>query len=245
MIIVPIIFIIFMCFSTTTAITELEMVALQDLYNETGGSYWKLYPELGSPWNFTKNASTGEYLHNPCGSEFTAAWQGVTCSNSSFVFQLDITLFNATGPIPSTVSLLGRMTHLSMMHNHLTGPLPSSLGEMSSLAMLSLESNFFSESIPSSLSHATALEQLWISDNMLTGTIPPGLGKLHLLEFVNLAQNYISGTIPSSLGNLTRLILLGLDYNLLSGTIPFELGQLGRLEILGISNCKVVGCNSP
>lgn len=52
-----------------------EIEALYDLYNATGGSYWKWasYDDPSMIWNFNQENV------NPCADR----WQGITCMNST------------------------------------------------------------------------------------------------------------------------------------------------------------------
>jgi hypothetical protein len=119
-----------------------EMSALFDLYNTTGGVYWNWRPEvievdshvivLGSPWNFTKNSSTGEYIYKPCGGDLNLEWQGVTCVDSH-VNKLEMIFFNLSGTVPDSIGQFGNLTSLQMFSNKLIGTLPSTLGDLSNL----------------------------------------------------------------------------------------------------------------
>jgi Leucine-rich repeat (LRR) protein len=231
--------------ASSLSVPLVEMNALHELHTSTGGEYWFWRPnesESGARWDFTKNASSGEYLYNPCGSDVNLEWQGITCSSSPSITIIDLHTFNLTGSVPESIGQLSNLTSLEMYENlQLTGSLPSSLGELQNLKYFDSAICAITGTLPMTLSKLTGLEQLWMSENSLSGSIPPELGELTQLQFMNFAENHLTGSLPSVLGKMTDMILLGFDYNMLSGTIPPELGRLTQMEILGISNCGLTG----
>ena len=232
--------------STSTLASVTEMNALRDLHIATRGDDWTWYPNetaSGARWDFTKNASTGEYLYNPCGSDVNLQWQGITCSALPTVVRLDLAQYNLTGTLPDSVGQLSSLTFLQFWDNkHLVGSIPSAIGDLHKLQLLDFDICALTGLLPATMSKLTALEQFWASENFFSGQIPLDFGDLSRLQFINLFGNQFSGSLPSTLGKLRNMVLLGLDYNaMLTGTIPPELGQLTKMEILGISNCGFSG----
>ncbi|KAL2333514.1 hypothetical protein Fmac_014727 [Flemingia macrophylla] len=88
-----------------------------------------------------------------------------------------------SGPFPSSLLLLHRLTTLSLSHNNLSDHLPPQLPLLPRLVALLLDSNNFSGPLPSL--NQTSLKLLNVSNNNLSGPVPvtPTLAKLSPLSF--------------------------------------------------------------
>ncbi|KAL7245680.1 hypothetical protein ACSBR2_000915 [Camellia fascicularis] len=139
---------------------------------------------------------------------------------------------NFTGPIPSTLGKLNKLTVLHLFNNHLSGSIPQEIGKLKSLQDLSFEINNLNGSIPTSFGDLSSLTLLHLWNNQLSGSIPKELGNLKFLTDLELSENQLSGPIPASLGNLSTLEILFLRSNQLSGPIPHEFGNLTNLLVL-------------
>ena len=108
--------------------------ALIALYHATGGDGWT------DKTNWLTNVDV-------------SAWHGVTVSD-------------------------GRVTRLGLYRNNLSGPIPSELGNLPKLTGLLLDRNALSGSIPSELGNLSNLTGLYLGGNALSGPIPSELGNL-------------------------------------------------------------------
>ncbi|OWM82668.1 hypothetical protein CDL15_Pgr002243 [Punica granatum] len=97
-------------------------------------------------------------------------------------------LSNVTGPIPSALGKLKRLTFLRLNYLNLTGSIPSALGQLNELTLLYLNSNKLTGSILSQLTQLTNLNALNLSSNQLCGQIPVG-GKLQSFDASSYADN--------------------------------------------------------
>jgi hypothetical protein len=207
---------LFLCALSVTkvaglTISDLEYFALYDLYNSTGGNRWTYYGysagqyQEGIPWDFN-NASS-----DPCLNQ----WQGVSCycsgPASCNVQQLILSGHNLVGFLPSSISNLSNLTHLSLAYNNIT------------------------QSVPSSITSLIALEELNLENNLFTGEIPSDIGNLVDLRDFNLVLNSFTSTLPSSLFSLTNLQSLVLDFNLFNGTLSSDIGNLRNLQNFSIA----------
>ncbi|XP_061980343.1 leucine-rich repeat receptor protein kinase HPCA1-like isoform X2 [Populus nigra] len=200
---------------------------------------------------------------DPCGSR----WEGILCANSrvtsitlasmglkgslsgdiqslSELQILDLSYNKGlSGPLPSAIGELKKLTNLILVGCSFWGPIPDSIGSLPLLASLSLNSNGFTGSIPSSIGNLTSLYWLDLADNRLTGTIPvstattPGLDLLVHTKHFHLGLNQLSGTIPPKLfSSEMKLIHVLFESNKLTGSIPSTLGLVKTLEVVRLDN---------
>ncbi|XP_024452669.2 leucine-rich repeat receptor protein kinase HPCA1 isoform X1 [Populus trichocarpa] len=200
---------------------------------------------------------------DPCGSR----WEGILCANSrvtsitlasmglkgslsgdiqslSELQILDLSYNKGlSGPLPSAIGDLKKLTNLILVGCSFWGPIPDSIGSLPLLASLSLNSNGFTGSIPSSIGNLTSLYWLDLADNRLTGTIPvstattPGLDLLVHTKHFHLGLNQLSGTIPPKLfSSEMKLIHVLFESNKLTGSIPSTLGLVKTLEVVRLDN---------
>ncbi|XP_019086284.1 PREDICTED: receptor-like protein 12 [Camelina sativa] len=168
---------------------------------------------------------------------------------------------NFSGPIPVSISKLGRVSFLSFyfwsagsgmvdfsifLHLKSLGSLDlsgihlnisSTLHHTSPIEMLILSSCNISE-LPMFLQNQTSLFYLNISDNHIKGQVPEWLLRLPKLRQLIIAQNSFSGeltTLPSSID-----YFIGSN-NQFSGEIPRCICELDNLEILVLSNNNFSG----
>ncbi|KAJ6932541.1 hypothetical protein NC651_008086 [Populus alba x Populus x berolinensis] len=176
---------------------------------------------------------------DPCGSR----WEGILCANSR-VTSMDLSYNKGlSGPLPSAIGDLKKLTNLVLVGCSFRGPIPDSIGSLPLLASLSLNSNGFTGSIPPSIGNLTSLYLLDLADNRLTGTIPvstattPGLDLLVHTKHFHLGLNQLSGTIPPKLfSSEMKLIHVLFESNKLTGSIPSTLGLVKTLEVVRLDN---------
>lgn len=182
---------------------------------------------------------------------------------------LDLTGNNFSGPIPTSLANLTRLTRLTLSSNSLSGPIPPSLGLLSTLKELSLDNNaLLTGPIPDTFSGLIHLERLEIQGNKLNGEFPD-LSPLSNLYFLDCSQNSISGQLqttnfPGSLVeismrnnnltgslpegtwmNLPLLQVLDLSYNQLVGSVPPTLFTHPSLQQLALSNNNLTSIDLP
>jgi len=253
--------------SVAASTPQLEIAALERLYNSTGGSagHWN-FPTMnscisdsasqgaslgfldltGASWDFKRN--TGGYELDPCAAGFGKNFAGIGCTCTAnqvcSITQIGLPCGNLAGSLRSVIAALKDFTLLSYLDvdtNALTGTIPLATGEFAQLQMLVLFTNSLTGAIPRELGNLANLVNLDLDTNSLAGTIPRELGNLTKLEFLDLNNNSLTGAIPRELGNLENLEYLNLNTNALTGTIPRELGNLTKLESLFLKTNALTG----
>ena len=161
-----------------------------------------------------------DYIDEICGSCSVNLWDD--CYDIEETTELDLSLNDLTGEIPSELGNLTNLTYLHLGYNQLTGEIPSELGNLINLTELSLGGNQLTGEIPSELGNLTNLSVLRLFYNNLTGEIPSEIGNLYNLTFITLKYNQLSGEIPQQVCNLVEnnnLYLPGItDGNSLTNT---------------------------
>lgn len=218
--------------SAGVCICHPDILALEDLYNNTGGPAW---------------SDKAGWLSNcdPCGDiNGNSPWDGITCVNNR-VTELDLNFNNLLGVIPPSIGNLGELQYLALSNNDLMGSIPTSIGQLTKLERLYLQKNDLIGSIPSEIGNLVNLLTLDLSSNDLTGSIPTTIGNLAVLEYLFLQLNDLTGFIPSSIDGLSSLKELDLGANDLTGFIPASIGQLNNLELFKIINNDLSGSIPP
>ncbi|KAB5563830.1 hypothetical protein DKX38_003884 [Salix brachista] len=201
---------------------------------------------------------------DPCGSR----WDGILCS-SSRVTSITLASMGLKGSLSGDIQSLSELQILDLSYNKdLSGPLPSAIGDLKKLTNLILVGCSFSGSIPDSIGSLPLISYLSLNSNGFTGPIPPSIGNLTSLYWLDLADNRLTGTIPVSTATtpgldllvhtkhlyvrslcaillidafLLQIILIPFpcllfDNNKLTGSIPSTLGLVKTLEILRLDN---------
>ncbi|MED6146206.1 hypothetical protein PIB30_032472 [Stylosanthes scabra] len=145
---------------------------------------------------------------------------------------------NFSGNIPiQTFGYQQSLIELSLYSNSFTGPIPSDLGKLNRLSILHLQENKLIGEIPMELSACSALTELILERNSFHGNIPSFLGSLLSLEILDLSSNNLSSTIPHELVNLTQLSSLNLSFNHLSGEVPVG-GVFNNITAISLTGNK-------
>ncbi|MEO1049325.1 MAG: LamG-like jellyroll fold domain-containing protein [Bacteroidota bacterium] len=236
----------------------IEIQALRDLYNNTGGTSWTNntgWPTSAAEWDAL--TSVGQIAQE--------AWFGVT------VEQGDVTMIrmNAngqesgnnlqdgipesltnltalkslrlnhnpllTGSIPLNIGDLDQLDDLWLNDNDLDGVLPSSMSAMTSLKIIKLEGNRLGGQLGNALIGNAGLEELWLNDNQFEGSIPSYFSGFNQLKVFYVLGNNFSGSFPNWFNSLTSLEWLGVEGNFEPGPIP-DLFNLTQLQLLAIGN---------
>ncbi|KAK4277445.1 hypothetical protein QN277_015445 [Acacia crassicarpa] len=163
-----------------------------------------------------------------------------------FIDQLpDIALFHANsnnfrGTISTKISKLSYLYELDVSNNQLSGPFPMAVLGMNTLTFLDLRFNLFSGQVPPQI-FTQNLDVLFINNNDFTQSLPDNLGSTHIL-YLTLANNKFMGPIPRSLpkalSTLTEVLFLN---NQLTGCIPHEIGLLKEARVFDAGNNQLTG----
>ncbi|KAK2991189.1 hypothetical protein RJ640_002303, partial [Escallonia rubra] len=174
-----------------------------------------------------------------------------------------------SGPIPSGLENMTRLTHVDLSDNSLNSSIPRWLYRFRGLNSLSLHRNYLRGSISDDIGNMTSIISIDMSWNDLEGRIPRSIQNLCRLEAINLAENglhdtsdvlqmffgcgihslrelnlkgcSIRGPLPKSLGRLSSLKSLGLADNQFNGTLPESIGQLSKLTSLTLFSNQFSG----
>ncbi|KAK1314920.1 hypothetical protein QJS10_CPA06g00077 [Acorus calamus] len=156
---------------------------------------------------------------------------------------------NLTGPIPTTIGLISKLSNLSFSDNKLSGPipkeiegdLPNEIGNLTNLLALGLSSNSFSGHIPKEFSDLTSLWSLDINDNQLEGELPRSLASLINLQYLHVAMNRFTGIFPPDLGRNNTLYFVSLHDNFFTGEIPEAVCSGFNLTYIKVGNNSFSG----
>ncbi|CUG88595.1 GP46-like surface antigen, putative [Bodo saltans] len=137
-----------LCNCTTPAST----VALQALYDSTGGVMWS------DPWDMTSDDNL------PC--------LGVTC-DEGVVVSIDLSNRGLAGTLPSNLSSLSNISKFNVSSNNIHGTLPRELASWSLMEMFDVSSNHLSGTLPAEYGlhwNHSASKQMYFHNNSITGT---------------------------------------------------------------------------
>ncbi|XP_022723275.1 probable leucine-rich repeat receptor-like protein kinase At5g49770 [Durio zibethinus] len=220
---------------------------------------------LVNGWENVPHSWEGE---DPCGD----GWVGIGCTDSrltsmtlpnmnfagqltgdiaalSELQQLDLSYNTGlTGPLPTSIGNLKKLTNLILVGCGFNGPIPDTIGSLLQLRFLSLNSNGFTGPIPPSIGNLSNLYWLDLADNQLEGSIPvsngstPGLDMLNNTKHFHFGKNKLSGQVPSKLfsSDMTLIHVL-FESNKLSGSLPSTLGLVKTLEVVRFDNNSLNG----
>ncbi|XP_077211566.1 putative inactive receptor kinase At1g27190 [Tasmannia lanceolata] len=221
--------VIFLPIATTQAQVEDDVRCLEGLKSSLQDPLSK----LGS-WNFSNTSS----------SNFICDFPGVSCWNQqeSRIIVLQLTSFNLSGQIPSSLQFCSSITTLDLSYNSFSGQIPSSLCNWLPFPVsLDLSHNKFSGQIPPELSNCKFLNTLRINDNLLSGQIPYQLSNLDRLKTFSVANNRLSGVIPQSFSSFDPAGFEGND-GLCGDPLGSGCGRrLGRRSLIIIIAAGVFG----
>ncbi|XP_008235774.1 PREDICTED: probable LRR receptor-like serine/threonine-protein kinase At4g08850 [Prunus mume] len=207
-------------------------------------------PSLPS-WSLTN-------LNNLCN------WYAIVCDQSSKqVSQIDLSNFDISATLTHfNFSPFLNLTQFNLNGNNFTGPVPSAIGNLSKLTTLDLGNNFFDQEIPVEIGKLTELKYLSFFYNTLTGVIPRQLSNLQKVQFLilggngfssdpywskfsgmpsltylDLSENHVYSEFPEFISKCLNLTFLDLSGNYFTGQIPQQVfTNLRRLEYLNLNN---------
>jgi len=114
------------------------------------------------------------------------------------VIKIDNNKFTAFVDVPPF--FMPSIEVLNLTGNLYTGPLPTLMGQMSKLTYLLLGHNNFQGTIPTQLGGFESLQVLDLSSNMnIVGTVPDELAQVETLQHLDISNTMVSGAIPTGL----------------------------------------------
>ncbi|KAI8531037.1 hypothetical protein RHMOL_Rhmol11G0106600 [Rhododendron molle] len=188
-------------------------------------------------WGNPLQLSSWSTSSRPC------SWPEITCTGGA-VTGLNLTNYNITEPIPSSICDLKNLTLLDLSFNYFPGNFPKILYNCSNLQYLDLSQNNFVGPIPSDVDRlSSSLRYINVGANNFSGDIPPAIGRLSELRFLKLYYNLFNGSFPAEIGNLSNLEDLSMAYNpqFTPAKIPPEFGKLKKLTFLWITYANLIG----
>ncbi|KAI3972327.1 hypothetical protein MKW92_035232 [Papaver armeniacum] len=135
---------------------------------------------------------------------------------------LSITLTNAVGPIPSSISNASSLVSLLASQCSIRGSLPDTISNLLHLQNLDLSFNSLNGSIPYSISNLRNLQLLNLNQNDLHGPIPDSICEISSLATFLVTGNNLDESVPSCIFKLRKLQVFDVTGNNLKGTISFR-----------------------
>ena len=249
-----------------------QILALEILYNNTGGNSgtWDYtgiagcvdtaLVGIGMKWNFTKDASTGVYSHDPCAHNATFTGLNCTCTATTCdIITLALPCGKLVGTLPAeltSLTMLGTVDFSSnenlRTHPSLLDGIPSAIvfGELLYLEYLDLSSTIMSgnlstlllTSAPHASAHNSSLAHLNLESTAISGTIPADFCSDHTsLQYLNLQNTYVGGSLPAEIGLLKQLATLNVAQCQFTDSIPPSLYTMTNLTSLDLSSNALTG----
>jgi hypothetical protein len=218
-----------------------ERVALEALYNATGGAHWS-------------DSATNGWL-GPC----HCTWTDVTCANAKACDDSPVYAVirqapienghgkNLTGVLPSWngdpgQGALPHLQHLGFTENPgLTGTLPEAWGDMVEMHTLALYSNLLDGPLPEAWGNMTKMAVLQLYSNSLDGTLPQSWGNMKEMTTLSSHNNDIDGTLPEAWGNMKEMKQLWISNNHLNGSLPAAWVNMAKMQSLQLSTNLLTG----
>jgi Leucine-rich repeat (LRR) protein len=197
-------------------------------------------------------------------------WNGVRCSKTGHVVQLDLGGYALEGEINPSLAGLTYLVCLNLSKSDFGGMnIPEFIGSFNMLRYLDLSGASFGGTIPPQLGNLTRLRYLDLSDSHITVSNFHWVSKLTSLRYLNLSWLYLAASsdwlqamnmlpklevihlndacLPvTNLNylphiNFTTLKILNLNSNNLSSSLPNWLWNLSSVSELDLSGCGLYG----
>ncbi|KAG6388746.1 hypothetical protein SASPL_150178 [Salvia splendens] len=198
--------------------------------NRSGrSSPWDL-PRAGADGNFARQPTSWD---NPASNNFTGVLP-TELSKLRRLKHLSTSSNNFTGEIPGVIlTNMSVLEYIDPRSNNLSGVIPSDMcNNTPKLKILILRENQIYGNIPRSIYKCSEMQKLGLSMNMFSGNISTEVGNLSMLTVLSLYDNHLQGKIPSSVFNVSQMAFIYLNGNKLSGSIPANFGRLINLQHL-------------
>ena len=206
--------------STSCEEISVERHSLLEIYEDTGGSSWKLAE------NWASDAPI-------------CSWEGVFCDDGddgddSGITSLSLEDNNLIGTMPMGLWKLPFLRVLNLksnsgLHVNFNGLSSANKLEFLYLSEVQIDSIY-------GVSEAQQLKEIHLTGCGVTGPFPSELFNLaSTLEGIYIAYNSFTGTLPTELGNLINLNSFYAFDNEFSGPIPTQIGNMTNLNNFGTS----------
>merc|ERR1719506_425216 len=115
-----------------------------------------------------------------------------------------------------------KLTHLEIESNYFSGPFPSAIAQLDKLTYCYLRRNdmTFDLEFMKVGQFKENMFAMWLDGNDVSGTIPTEIGLMTGLASFSLANSTLTGTIPEALSKLELLEVVELHGNKLKGDMP-------------------------
>ena len=239
-----------------TAQDLLEIRALRDLYESTGGDSWTSQND-GDPSNDWPRGTEWDSITT---LDSTITWYGLTIINGDAT-GLDLNNNSLTGVIPSSISGLKVLNSLQLRQNSLSSieegigeldglrkldigfnaltQLPDDIGSLSNLEELMVDNNQLIV-LPTEIGWLTSLERLYLRSNQLR-SLPGEMANLSELRVFDIGHNQLRGHLPVWIRDWFWLHTLKMDHNAFTGSLPQEWGRLILVKNLDLSYNQLSG----
>eukprot|EP01031_Cornospumella_fuschlensis_P024917 gene24917-30103_t len=161
----------------------------------------------------------------------------VNPSVQEYLLLIDVSQNLLTGPIPTSVFYLKRISSFAAASNCLTGSLPVEICEARDLSTLVLDGAATAHACRRKIFPGLDIRS-FVLQRPLTGTIPACVFALPYIRNLHLSANFLSGSLPEVFS--MELVNLTLSRNLLTGSIPRTL-QEQHLSNLDLSYNRLHG----
>ncbi|KAJ3330609.1 hypothetical protein HDU76_005264 [Blyttiomyces sp. JEL0837] len=171
-------------------------------------------------------------------------WDIVICNEHWQITGLVLVNASLSGPIPSSLKKLEKLSFLNLRQNNLNGTIPNWLTDLP-LRYINLRHNNVTGSLPDLHDNWKDLTDIDVSGNSLSGPLPHGLWSLTKLQNLDLSFNYFTGQLSPDIANLQALDYLTLAWNYFNGTIPESLWSISQLSEIDLSHNSFSGALPP
>ena len=173
---------------------EMARQALIKFYKAMDGDHW------------TNNT-------NWCSNKPLDEWFGVSTSDRSYVWNLDLKNNNLKGTLPADNIFMemGPTASFYLSENEISGNFPKAWAKNLTLQNLYLFQNKITGELPDQLFYLPFITSVRIEDNKMTGPIPAGVSRLMNNVQLMISGNDFSGNVPEEILNHPRFHLIWND----------------------------------
>eukprot|EP01084_Bolivina_argentea_P318803 552965_1 len=222
---------------------QIEINAINDLYNSLNGKYW-----TGCQWNMTmiNNTNKDHIVRDHCGilSFDNNVWQPTVQQVGAINFGVNLTrglISNVTGFIPQSIGNFSGLMNLYFWYNNIHGDIPSELCNLKHLINIMIVGTDL-QNIPSCIFNSTGLgtlafqfsEKLSVNDKNIKQLCNNKHIKYKFMGLTIQNINY-TGSIPECIGydlpmlSALQFISIGDQHNPIQGSIPSSINNLNHL----------------
>lgn len=151
---------------------------------------------------------------NWCSNKPLDEWFGVSMSDRSYVWTLNLKNNNLKGTLPADNIFMdmGPIASIYLSENNISGKFPKAWAKNTTLQHLFLFQNKISGELPDQLFHLPFISSVRIEENKMTGPIPPGVSRMMNNNVqLMMSGNDFSGDVPEEIINHPRFNLIWND----------------------------------